>query len=341
MKLMKKLLPILCALLLCGCARKPEPPAAVPNPPPTAAPEQTPEPEKLTFPTLSDAGSLQMANHMSVDRACTDGDVLYTFDFDAAFEPVLVRFKITEKGLAERTELISGCVPEYLTLYDGRLYFVSDGAVQSVKTDGKDRKTLAENVSGDLMIADDMLWYRDADGRFCRAQLDGKNAEVVIDKLCFYPYAAGDVIIYQDDADGETLHICSPEKQLDGRLTDIPAYEYVILGDALYFTTLTENGLCPARLGADGEVEVFSNHLTDSPVRYSYFGGVWSVDGVPLDKLSSAACETGSDGYYETLELTDAGYELCARCNPDGRIREFVLYTADGEWVFIGPDSKK
>lgn len=343
MKLIQKLLPLICVLMMCGCTKGAEPIEAAP---PSAAaetaptPTPTPEPERLTFPALTDDESLMMANHMSVDRAAVYDNVLYAFDFDADYSPVLARFVITENGLTERTELVKNCVPEYLTVYDGRLYFVNSGAIQTASLDGKNCKTLVENVSGDMMIADGMLWYRDGEGRFCRAGLDGKNSERIIDRLCFYPYVTGDCVVYQDDADGETLHIYSLAEKREQRLTDIPAYEYVIIGDALFFTARTENGLCPARLGIDGTLEVFSCFVTESPVTYSFLGGEWTASGVPLDKLSTSAPGQSTADGYETAELTSRELEVRARCNPDGRIREFVLYTADGEWVFIGPGSE-
>lgn len=42
--------------------------------------------------------------------------------------------------------------------------------------------------------------------------LDGKNKETVLDKGVFYPYqVSSKFLIYQDDADGETLHVYNME----------------------------------------------------------------------------------------------------------------------------------
>ena len=60
----------------------------------------------------------------------------------------------------------------------------------------------------------------------------------MLDKGVFYPYqVSSKFLIYQDDADGETLHVYNMEDGNDTKISNFVSYEPMLRGDYLYFYT--------------------------------------------------------------------------------------------------------
>lgn len=320
---MKKFfIPLLVLTLLCGCASESVPAETTAR---ALPPEPTPTPYRI--PTLTDAQSEAMANAMNAGRALIADGVLYTFDFDSEYRPVLASYALTADGLGERKILAEDCVPQWLTRMDGKLYFTDGTALLALDTADGAVTTLCGDCSGYLSAANGALWFCDAEGKLCRVDPANGERETVLDKSCFYPYVLGDTVFYQDDADGETLHVCSLADGSDERLTDIPAYEPVIVGNALWFWTDTEDGLRPAVLDEDG-VRLLDGYYDGLR---SHLGGEWKLCG------AAEARDKGAD--YELTDFTSAEYEVRTHYHADARILGFSVLFADGESFFYGDGS--
>ena len=88
-----------------------------------------------------------------------------------------------------------------------------------------------------LQVYDNALYYADSKFRFMKCKLDGSDPQVVLDKAVYYPWVIDDEwIIYQDDADSETLHLYSVEKKYDTAITGAASEAPVIDGSTLWYT---------------------------------------------------------------------------------------------------------
>lgn len=331
---MKKLsMILLLAACLCGlsaCGKEDE--AAIPEP------EQLHILEERALPEFTAEDSLRMINLMNSNRALVADDTLYCLDFDQDYQPLLAAYTIGE-GLTERRVLAEGCIPECLSEYQGRLYYInaySGDRIESISTDGGDRLTLRDSAASYLQLAGGEMYYCDQDGRFCRAELDGGGESLVIGEPCCYPFLIGQAVLYQQ-GEGEQLHLRYLEDGTDVLLTDHAAYAPVIYADRLYYSS--EGSL--RSMGLDGR----------SPQEYDLPGIEAAAEFFIRDGqlvLRAVADENGPrqwtaepENIQSSLEYAQyQGYRLCSFAgdglwvdsvyNPDGRIRALVFTDASG-----------
>ena len=97
----------------------------------------------------------------------------------------------------------------YLTEHDGYIYATENSEkIIRVKAGGSKVETLYEGECQYMQVTEDGIYFTDKDCRFCRIGMDGGDKTTVIDKAVFYPYfVAENMILYQDDKDGESLYM--------------------------------------------------------------------------------------------------------------------------------------
>ena len=138
--------------------------------------------------------------------------------------------------------------------------------------------------------------------------MDGGDKTTVIDKAVFYPYfVAENMILYQDDKDGESLYMYDTAKKKDTKLTDMVSYQPLMNGDCLYFYTPAEGEDCNYTCRLDlysysGKVEkaeketiLFSLFLEPKKITFAA-GGFTSLSLDKWDKLSEQSY--GGGIYY-------------------------------------------
>lgn len=331
---MKKLsliiLLIACLLCLCACGKDDEP--AIPDV------EKLGVLEERALPEFTAEDSLRMINLMNSNRALVSDDTLYCLDFDQDYQPLLSAYTIGD-GLTDRRVLAEGCIPECLSEYQGRLYYInaySGDCIESIGTDGADRLTLRDRAASYLQLEGGAMYYCDMEGRFCRAELDGSGESLVIDEPCFYPFLIGQAVLYQQ-GESEKLHLRYLEDGTDVLLTDHAAYAPVIYEDRLYYSS---QGTVHS-MGLDGR----------SPREYDLPGIEGAAEFFVRDGqlvLRAVANENGPrqwtarpEDIQSSLEYVQyRGYRLCSFAgdglwadsvyNPDGRIRALVFTDAQG-----------
>lgn len=319
-------------LLLCGCVKSGNP--ALPDPE---------EFEILESRGVSDFDGLEterMVNLVNGNRALVLDGILYSFDFDKDFQPVLARYELTETGLGERTVLAEDCVPEYLSALDGRLYYINSGTIESVGLDGEERQIVREGVSSFLQIQNDVLYFCDEEERFCRARADGGEEQVILQERCFYPWLSDGVLIYQSDSDSERLHMRWLDDGTDVNLTDHPGYAPVAVAGRLYYSgkdSLMSMGLD----GLDGREQPLPGLLGAAELLPAGEGYTlrWIADEngprqytADLDEEGGKKLQPEPAAYrgYRLCDFVGDGYRVDTWYYPDGRIRCFVLIFPDG-----------
>ena len=335
---------ILLLFTLCGCRD-----SAVPEE------EQTPEPTAASgfvsiLTNFDTEQSKRMANFMGVNRAHIEDNMLYCFEYDKDYAPVLACYEIADGGLTHFKVLAEDCVPQYLSFWEGRLYYINgngSSAVESIGADGSDRRVLLDEPCTCLQLWDGCLYFCDASGNFCRAGLDGGDKTLLIDDICCYAYYMDGAVLYQSGSDGESLHWVELESGTDRKLTGTVSYVPVILENTLYYTQKTAEGnrICSLELDT-GYTQVYETPLIKGAAEFIYDEARgWCVRAIPADeRVEQSIISVQELGTGAWTQCGYSGYRLCdwagdgridAAYENGGRLRNFVLVWPQGETEYI------
>ena len=327
-KAISLLLAVFAAFGLCACAQSVPP----------DEPEETQIVEPPDYvPAFTDAESAAMSAFMNKGRAVIYSGALYTFEFDAEYKPVLAKYS----AAGEYEILAEDCVPEFLSVYNDRLYYINTrrgGVIESAALDGSDRQPLSAEGCDRLEIYNGELYFLDADGRYVRMPAEGGEPAVLLQGPCSYPYVFDGHVIYQDGRD-ECLYMADVSTGETLRLSYVPAYAPVILGQALYATEKTETGYGIYRLDlAAGTAKSYEGHVLGAAAELYLCGGEWHLrypdaDGaqhiLPLGDINGGAEDCDYNG-YRRVEYVSEQYLIECEYEPNARVRKFVVTAADG-----------
>lgn len=144
---------------------------------------------------------------------------------------------------------------------DNYIYYMLDNGeasgIYKIKTSGEDKQKIAE-ANGSMQVVDRQIYYMDEDyeyetdsngnikvlPQYChlyRCELDGTNVTEIIAKPTFHFYVFADGIIYQDDNDNSSLHVCNVDGTGDVKLND--EFSYWPLYDGEYVYYVKESGV--------------------------------------------------------------------------------------------------
>lgn len=151
--------------------------------------------------------------------------------------------------------LLPTTTAKYLNLIDGQLYFLcvnnaADNArsICRINTDGSGLETLIEDAEDYMQIVGGRIYYCNSDYRYCSADLDGNDVNVLFDKevYCCAQVKPG-LLMYQDDADNESLHLRDLDTGADIRIAMGRVYGYGITGNTLFFTKIDDDTYIQAK----------------------------------------------------------------------------------------------
>lgn len=197
----------------------------------------------------------------------------------------------------DRTVLLSGDDPiRYLTLAtNGYLYFMQrydgEGAIYRMPQSGGTTEWIAD-AYGEMQIVEDYIYYAASDtselsdhepgavlaeeAHLYRCDLDGKNVTEIISKPTFNFFVFDQCILYQDDNDGESLHLCKLDGSEDKKLNNVRSYSPIYDGEFIYYRV--QNDAAQFTLWrmrpSGGEAEQVSNHtvrdfqITDTSIYF-------------------------------------------------------------------------
>lgn len=140
----------------------------------------------------------------------------------------------------------------FITEKDGTIYYAlkqspdpkKDG-IYKMNADGSQKVKLAEAVDS-MQICGEKIYYTDAD-KYHLYYMDfhGENKTEVLSKPVFYVLAFAEQILYQDDKDGETLHIYNLVTGKDTKVTDSISYCPVYDGEFIYYVKSETSASAP------------------------------------------------------------------------------------------------
>ena len=205
---------------------------------------------------FSDMDTARMSAFMNYGRYYLDGNTMFGMAYDkSGFLPNLVKCEIVFDGDTPKQEVFTlvekHVNANFLTAFEGQLYYVSvdreSGLSSLARVDLKSEQ--ATHIGAEmhemayLQVHDGRLWYTGDGHRLYSCKLNGKDNRVELDKAVYDPYfLTDDWLIYQDEADGETLHIRCIKDETDLKITDKRSFSPIVDGTVLYFASIPDDG---------------------------------------------------------------------------------------------------
>ena len=159
-----------------------------------------------------------------------------------------------------------------------------------------------------------------------------------MDKEVYYPYFINDDwMVYQDDADDESLHLRHTRSGEDITLCHIPSYSPVIYGTDLYFVASSNGEKSLAKIDMTYEPESMDNFsieygdlreaadITISSESWLYYG---LPNGLNIDRWRDA--ENPDETYEMFYRYLGEEYEVYWKLDDQGRITGIYVTLLSG-----------
>lgn len=145
----------------------------------------------------------------------------------------------------EYTVLSKKGIPQYISVDGEFIYTVlnddSSAKIYRCRLGGNDLTQLVKDNATYLQVTENCIYYNKYDissGKtlgFFKANKDGSNEELILDKEIYYSYVIGNILYYQDDNDKETMHKYNLNTKKDEKITNEYSYCWVIDGEYGYY----------------------------------------------------------------------------------------------------------
>lgn len=217
-----------------------------------------------------------MSNFMAYGFYLIEDEVLYGLTHSQSLSGSLGVTPFYMKGdfpeFEETTILDENGIANYLCKDGDTLYYILNyEKVCRVNTDGSGAEVLYEGACDYLQIHEGRLYFADENYHFVSTDMNGGDLQTVVDKEIYYPYfICTDWMIFQDDADDESLHLYNTTHGTELNITYVPAYNPILDGHYLYYTDATEEGYFLCRVDmSDPSTFLFDG--SELPLRESAF----------------------------------------------------------------------
>ena len=217
----------------------------------------------------------------------------------------------------------------YLALYEDK----EKGGIFKVRTSGEDKEAIIKGDISSMQIKGDYIYYTEGrnlkaeditekSSHLYRCDLDGKNKTEIIKKPTFYFYVHDDMIIYQDDRDNCSIHICNIDGSDDKKINNDKSFSPIYDGKYIYYSK---------EIKLDKKDE-------NGEDQYSYTLWRMNVDGTNDTQLSE--CKLGRDpalyNGFIYFSNEDDGNRLY-RINADGSNLSLISQDKNAtDYYFIG-----
>lgn len=266
----------------------------------------------------------KMSNFMNMGYYLVVDDVLYGWfnrsDFGRAKVSVqdqtvtLEDSKIIAKecyitNLCTDGDYIYGCLNEYSKY--------PDKGIVKMKIGSDTIETVYDKSSDYLQVLNGKLYFTDENCRFCSMNSSGSEKTVIYDKEVYYAYLLDEEwLVYQDDADGESIHIYNLNTQADTKLTDKRSYMPIVCDGFLYYLTPEQHdaydytfcrvGLYSGKHEATDDMGYRETYFINGEKIFYHHGGCPSL---PIDKWDKLY-ENFPDGFYSQVMYMDDDIQI-------------------------------
>ncbi|MBR2620337.1 MAG: DUF5050 domain-containing protein [Firmicutes bacterium] len=189
---------------------------------------------------LTDEEVVEMSSFMAWGESIVVDDMLYgSFGGNTWEDGSFSAAKVKKDGVGDRAVMAEGVRASTLTEHDGYIYGAL-GNAEIIKVEAGDSKyeTVYKGACDYVQVYGDRIYFTDENYTLCSIDMNGKDKKTEIDKKdMYYVYVLPNgMVIYQDDPDGESIHMYDLKAAKDHKLTDVVSHNPVICGDYLYYT---------------------------------------------------------------------------------------------------------
>lgn len=234
-----------------------------------------------------------MSNFMNYGRYYIEDDVLYGLTHANGDQGQFGATPFYMKGDFPEFEEPTIIDPEgsavYINKYEDYFYYLRDWAqVCRVHMDGSGLEVLYDGACDYLQVHDGKLYFTDEDYHYVSMNLDGSNVTTIIDKEIYYPYfICSDWMVFQDDADDESLHLYNTTIGTELNITYMPSFSPVIDGKYIFFTAMDDTGCYLCKIDMSNP-EVFPCEVSDNYVMTTSFlideTYIYTANNIKLEK---------------------------------------------------------
>lgn len=193
-----------------------------------------------------------MSNFIMYGRYWVEDDVIYGLTHSAGLQGALAATPFYMKGdfpqFKEAKILDDRGAATYLNKVGDVLYYVMNGEeICRINADGSGLKTLYKGTCDYMQIHNDRIYFTDENYHFVSTDMEGKDLKKVVDKEIYYPYfISSDWIVFQDDADSESLHLYNTTFGEEVNITYVKSFSPIMNGKYLYYIDASDgdNYLC-------------------------------------------------------------------------------------------------
>ncbi|MBQ3009579.1 MAG: DUF5050 domain-containing protein [Oscillospiraceae bacterium] len=237
------------------------------------------------------------------------GDSIYGVGHNNSGITQFARYDMKQNGdfaEVDSYEIIDrNITPTYIAEHGDDLYYIRDwdGLYKIGKDGGTPQCVISEPVDY-AQILNDKIYFCNEDYNFCRADLDGSNVEVLVYKEMYYTYLLDENwLIYQDDADNESLHLYHLLTGTDVAISDAPSYSPIIVDSTVYFA-LKENGIQTFARVDLNDVEITYDDATGSAQHRFNVETTGNPITTDLAITADHYCYNGTNTGYDTDHWT-------------------------------------
>ena len=270
-----------------------------------------------------------MSNFMSYGYYLIEDDVLYGLTHSETLSGSLGAMPFHMKGdfpEFDGTLILDGKgYANYICKDGDTLYYIRNfEAVCKVNIDGSGAEVLYEGVCDYLQIHEGRLYFADENYNFVSTDMNGGDFTTVVDKEIYYPYfICSDWMIFQDDADDESLHLYNITHGTELNITYVPSYNPILDGHYLYYADMVDDQYFLCRIDMR-DPETFLFEGSDLPLRESSFmiddKFVYTTNGISIEKENWQKLTDDSDVTEEIYACVSEGYTVYHEFDSDGLI---------------------
>ena len=199
-------------------------------------------------PNFSDEQTCAMSNFMMNGRYLVEDGVLYGLTHSKSINGSFAATPIYMKGdfpeFEETTILDDRGDATFLNKIGDVLYYIMNyEEICRINVDGSGLEVLYEGPCDYLQINNDRIYFTDENYHFMSMDMNGENLVTVVDREIYYPYfISSDWMVFQDDADSESLHLYNTTYGEELNLTDSVSHAPVLSGKYLYYMEVSDSG---------------------------------------------------------------------------------------------------
>ena len=311
--------------------------------------------------SYSDEETRAMSNYMMEGRFLHNGKTLYGSRHDESGTPYLCRMKFTagEKGMyvRETEPLKSHTDTKYLNLIGDYLYYLQTDCltgetaiarVVAAEGSGAEPEILYTGPCDFLNVRGGRLYFTDASNHLLSMASDGSDLQTVLsDKEIYYPwFLSDDLLLFQDDADGESLHMRYFPTGFELRVASGRVCCFVVRNSELWIARAEEAGserckLCRLDLntflsGFDPTARPDASFRFRTEESAEAIGPLFSINGshinasnyrmAELEDWRALSDDAWQNGFKAACQYVSKDFEIFYDYNDEGLITDMLFY---------------